>query len=214
MDTKRLSASDPHAIAQAVTVCRAGGIVAFPTDTVYGVGALVREEKAVRALFQVKGRDTGKAIPVLIATLSQLEGVVRSVPPLAHQLAARFWPGPLTLVLPRHPALSPVVTGGGETVAVRMPAHDVALQLLRTLGEPLATTSANRAGEPSATTADEVLAQLAGRIALVLDGGPSLGGVPSTVLDLTTKPPSLLRRGPVGPADWHDLLPSVAEPTR
>lgn len=174
-----------------------GEPIAFPTDTVYGVGALAFLPRAVTRLYTVKGRPAHLPIPLLLPDAAALTSVCTDIPPLAWQLAGHFWPGGLSLVLPRTPAVPDVVTAGGPTVAVRVPDHPLVSELCRRLGAPLAATSANRHGWPSPVTADAVERALGGRIALILDGGPCPGGVASTVLDLTTSPPTILRPGPV-----------------
>ncbi len=196
------------ALEQAASILRAGGLVAFPTDTVYGLGALIWNPASVARIYWAKARPPEKAIPVLLAGLEQLallgvgpSGQVRS-------LAKRFWPGPLTLVLPCGPQVPDIVTAGTQTVAVRVPDHPVALRLFALTGQPLAVTSANRSGHASPQTAGEVVAQLAGRIDAVIDGGACPGGVPSTVLDLAVTPPRILRQGPVAVVD---LAPFVGE---
>ncbi len=211
MDTQTLPAAEPSSLLRAVEMLRAGGLVAFPTDTVYGLGARAWSAEAVAQLYVAKGRAESKAIPILLASADALVDVVASIPPVARALAARFWPGPLTLVLPRHARVPDVVTGGGPTVAVRVPDHPIALRLIAVLGEPLAATSANRSGAPSPVTAEEVAAQLGGRIPLIVDGGTCPGGLASTVLDLTTSPPTILRRGPVRLEDLRALVPDVVE---
>jgi L-threonylcarbamoyladenylate synthase len=190
---------DAHltALQRAAELLRAGELVAFPTDTVYGVAALVWNAIAVARLYTAKLRSLEKAIPVLLADQADLPLVARDVSPAALRIADRFWPGPLTLVVPRAAGIPDEVTAGSDTVAVRVPAHPLARALIRAAGAPLATTSANLAGQPSPVTADEVAAQLAGRIAMILDGGRSPGGVPSTVLDLTGPEPMVLRAGPL-----------------
>jgi L-threonylcarbamoyladenylate synthase len=196
MKTERQSIAAPHALRYAADVLRNDGLVAFPTDTVYGVGALAFREEAVERLYRVKGRPTDKAIAVLVARASDLLNVAATLTPAAHRMAERFWPGPLTLVVPRHPAL-PEAVSPLATVGVRQPDHPLVQQLLELTG-PLAVTSANRSGEPNALTAEDVLAQLDGRIDLVLDGGRVPGGVPSTVVDCTGSEPVILRAGPIG----------------
>jgi L-threonylcarbamoyladenylate synthase len=181
----------------AVELLRAGELVAFPTDTVYGVGALVWDAAAVAKLYAAKLRPLDKAIPVLLADPADLPLVARNLPPVALHLAERFWPGPLTLVVPKAERVPPEVTAGGESVAVRVPDHPLARALIRAAGAPLATTSANLSGQPSPVTAEEVAAQLAGRVAMILDGGRCPGGVPSTVADLTGSTPRVLRPGPI-----------------
>jgi L-threonylcarbamoyladenylate synthase len=187
-------------IARAVTVLRAGGLIVFPTDTVYGVGALATNPDAVAALYVAKQRPGSKAIPLLVPTLEVLSTVVAAVPAAARPLAERFWPGALTMVLRRAPSVPDVVTASGETVAVRIPDHPVALALLDALAAPLAATSANLSGERAPDTAEDALAQLDGRVDLVLDGGRCPGGVASTVIDMTSDPPVVLREGGIGAA--------------
>jgi L-threonylcarbamoyladenylate synthase len=199
MKTEVLLASDPNALRYAVDVLRYGGLVAFPTDTVYGVGALAFHHEAVMRLYTVKGRSTDKAIAVLIGREADLADVATALTPAAEKLAAKFWPGSLTLVVPKHPRL-PAAVSSLPTVGVRMPDHALARQLLEQTG-PMAVTSANLSGEPNALTAAHVLAQLSGRIELILDGGRVPGGVPSTVVDCTAAVPQILREGPVTAAD-------------
>jgi L-threonylcarbamoyladenylate synthase len=193
METVLIPSAEPLALERALQVLAAGGLVAFPTDTVYGVGALVFMEAAVESLYAAKGRSLEKAIPVLIGDLKDMGKVAVEVPPLAERLAARFWPGPLTLVVPKHPDLPPAVSSSG-TVGVREPDHPLARTLLVRAG-PLAVTSANRSGASSPTTAEQVLSELGGRIALILDGGTTPGGVPSTVVDCMGPEPRILREG-------------------
>jgi L-threonylcarbamoyladenylate synthase len=195
MNTVILPANDPHAMPRAIEVLQSGGLVAFPTDTVYGVGALAFDQTAVKSIFIAKDRPVEKAIPILIGDLEQLAKVANVIPEIALKLAAHFWPGPLTLVIPKHPELSETVSGG-PTVGVRIPNHPVARALLNLAG-PMAVTSANISGQPSPITAKEVLAQLGGRIALILDGGITPGGVPSTVVDCAGGEPKILRDGPI-----------------
>jgi L-threonylcarbamoyladenylate synthase len=187
----------PADLVRATSLLRAGELVAFPTDTVYGVGAIVWHAAAVRKLYLAKLRPADKAIPVLLADPADLALVARNVPAGVLRLAEAFWPGPLTLVVSKAAGIPAEVTVGGETLAVRVPAHDLARALIRAAGAPLATTSANLSGQPSPVTAQDVEAQLTGRIAMILDGGPCPGGVPSTIVDLSGPEPRLLRPGPV-----------------
>ncbi len=196
MKTRILPADEPTALDQAAELIRAGQVIAAPTDTVYGLVCRADDPQAIRRLYAVKERPLEKALPVLLAGEEQLPQVIADVPRLARLLMARFWPGPLTLVLPARPDLPRVLTGGGATVAVRVPDHPFLRALARRAG-PLASSSANRSGEPPARTAQEVLAQLAGRIPLVVDGGEAPGGVASTVVDVTGPLPRILREGPV-----------------
>ena len=195
METRILTLSE-EAIAQAAALLRSGDLVIFPTDTVYGVGALITHPQAVARLYRVKDRPGEKAIPLLIADPEDLEQAVTKVTPAARRLIACFWPGGLTLVLPKRPEV-PAEVSPGPTVAVRLPDHGGIRALIRAAGAPLAATSANRSGQPSPRTAQEALAQLGGRVPLILDGGPCPGGVPSTVVDCTVDPPRLLREGAI-----------------
>jgi L-threonylcarbamoyladenylate synthase len=181
----------------AADVIRQGGLVAFPTETVYGLGANALDPEAVRRVFEAKERPTANPIIVHVADESMLLRVVADWPLNARTLAQRFWPGPLTLVLQKADEVPDIVTAGGATVAVRMPAHPVALALIRESGLPLAAPSANRSTQLSPTRAEHVLAGLGGRIDLILDAGPTTAGIESTVVDLTTDPPTLLRPGPI-----------------
>lgn len=190
-------------IQSAVELLRRGGVVAFPTDTVYGIGADYRQEAAVGRLYQVKGRPQTKAIALLLADVSQMADVAQSIPDVAWLLAKRFMPGGLTLVLRKGAAVSDVVSGGLDTVAVRVPQHPITIALIAALGRPLATTSANRSGEPSPTMADEVRATLANDVDLIIDGGRCPGGVESTVVDVREGTPRLLREGLV---PWRDVV--------
>lgn len=204
MKTEILSVQDPQAVRYAADVLRHDGLVAFPTDTVYGVGALVFREPAVQRLYRVKGRSTDKAIAVLVADHADLAKIAGTLAPAAQRIAQRFWPGPLTLVVAKHPRL-PEAVSSLPTVGVRQPNHPLTHQLLQLTG-PLAVTSANRSGEANTLTAQEVLAQLDGRIELILDGGRVNGGVPSTVLDVTGSQPVVLREGPVTAAEIEAAL--------
>ncbi|MGC8780727.1 MAG: L-threonylcarbamoyladenylate synthase [Anaerolineae bacterium] len=188
---------EPDVIARAAAIIRAGGLVAFPTETVYGLGADALNEAAVARIFAAKGRPVYDPLIVHIGSPAELPRVTRDVPETARHLAGRFWPGPLTLVLPRGNAVPMSVTAGLETVAVRCPDHPVALALIATSGTPIAAPSANRFGRTSPTTARHVLDDLNGRIDLILDAGPTPIGVESTVLDLTGPTPTILRPGGV-----------------
>lgn len=187
--------ADPGVFPLALQILRAGGMVAFPTDTVYGLGALAFDSQAVDRLYQAKIRAASKAIAVLIGELGQLAQVTGGVTPSAERLAGRFWPGALTLVVPGHPGL-PKNLSPQPTIGVRMPDHAFARELLRQAG-PLAVTSANLSGGENPRNAAEVLAQLAGRVDLVIDGGEVSGGIPSTVVDCTGDSPVILRAGAI-----------------
>jgi L-threonylcarbamoyladenylate synthase len=189
--------SDDAAFARAVALLQAGELVAFPTDTVYGVGALAWLPEAVAKLYTAKLRPAEKAIPILLADPADIVLVADHLPPAAAAIAAAFWPGPLTMVVRKAAHVGDEITSGGSTVAVRVPDHPLARDLIRAAGAPLATTSANLSGQPSPVTAQDVADQLGGRIAFILDGGACPGGVASTVVDLTGPTPVILRPGPI-----------------
>jgi L-threonylcarbamoyladenylate synthase len=203
-------ASEQPAIASAAAIIRAGGLVAFPTETVYGLGADALNPAAVARIFAAKQRPSSDPLIVHLATLDDLPRVVAWQPPQVAALAAACWPGPLTLVLPRGPQVPLVVSAGGDTVALRLPAHPVARALIAAAGTPIAAPSANRFGHTSPTTAAHVLADLDGRIDLVLDAGPTAIGVESTVLDLTSAVPTVLRPGGISLAALEAVLGRVA----
>jgi L-threonylcarbamoyladenylate synthase len=182
-------------IAKAADILRAGGLVAFPTETVYGLGADASNRSAVRRLFEVKGRPADHPVIVHIVGAQDLPRWAREVPVAARSLAAHFWPGPLTLVLRRAAGVPDEVTGGQDTVGLRAPAHPVAQALLEALGSGIAAPSANRFGRLSPTTAQHVREELGERVDLILDGGPCEVGIESTILDLSSDVPALLRPG-------------------
>ena len=195
MHTEILPVNASNAITSALEILYSGGLVAFPTDTVYGVGALAFDGKTVESIYTAKERPVEKAIPVLIGDREDLSQVAEEIPFFAARLIARFWPGPLTVLVPKKASL-PEVVSANPAVGVRVPDHEVARALLRLSG-PLAVTSANRSSQPSPTTAQEVLQQLGGRIALILDGGSTPGGIPSTLVDCTGTEIQVLREGPI-----------------
>ena len=186
--------------------------MAFPTETVYGLGANALDTDAVGRIFTAKGRPATNPLIVHIAEVSEVKQVADDWPKIAAQLAQSYWPGPLTLILPKAAAVPDVVTAGGATVAIRLPAHRVARGLIRTAGVPLAAPSANRSMRISPTRAEHVMAGLAGRIDLVLDGGPTPGGLESTVIDLTSSPPRLLRPGLVSRDEIEAVIGPIQLP--
>jgi L-threonylcarbamoyladenylate synthase len=190
---------DPAVIAEAAGVIRAGGLVAFPTETVYGLGADALDERAVRRIFIAKGRPSYNPLIAHVADVDGARALVTAWPEAAERLAAAFWPGPVTLVLPKRGVVPDVVTAGLPAVAVRVPAHPVALALLVAAGTPIAAPSANRFTELSPTQARHVEKALGDRVALILDGGPTTVGIESTVVDLTGERPVLLRPGTLAP---------------
>lgn len=193
-------------ICHAAAILRDGGLVAFPTETVYGLGADALNARAVARVFSAKGRPADNPLIVHIHNPVQMEELAREIPPEAYVLARHFWPGPLTLVLRSKKVVPPETTGGLDSVALRIPAHPVALALLQQAGLPVAAPSANLSGKPSPTTARHVLDDLAGRIDAVLDGGSCDVGVESTVLDIRNGQPLVLRPGGVTPADIASIL--------
>lgn len=188
---------DDETVDRAVRVLRDGGLVALPTETVYGLGADAADDAAVRRVFEVKGRPADHPLIVHLASQAQLDDWAVEVPAAARDLATAFWPGPLTLLLWRAPGVSDVVTGGRPTIAVRVPAHPVALAVLRAFGGGIAAPSANRFGRVSPTDAAHVRADLGDDVDLVLDGGPCAVGVESTIVDLTGAGPVVLRSGAI-----------------
>ena len=183
------------AVRRAAELLRAGEVVALPTETVYGLAANALDEKAVAKIFQIKGRPAHNPIIVHVASHELAHGCAQSWPPLAAKFSKSFWPGPLTLVLPRAEKIPDAVTAGGATVGIRWPSHPFIQAVIRECGFPLAAPSANLSNQISPTNAEHVRAQLAGKIPLIVDGGQSQVGIESTVLDLTVSPPCILRPG-------------------
>lgn len=183
-------------IERAVTTLRRGGVVAFPTDTVYGLGASIYAEPAIERIYRLKQRSRGMALPVLVASVEQMKTLALVLPAAARRLLDNLPHGDLTLVLPASEAV-PGFISGGSTVAVRITTHPVALGLITGLGSPVVATSANLSGRPSATTAAEVRSQLGKGVDVIIDGGPSPGGTESTIVDLSGEKPGLLRKGAV-----------------
>ncbi len=203
MKTKLISTQNAQAYLLAAKILQKGGIVAFPTDTVYGLAADIQSTPGIELLFNAKQRAPSKAIAVLMSSPADLARVAIDVSPQAKQLAEEFWPGPLTLILARHPSL-PAILGQQPTIGVRMPDHPDALALMDLTG-PLAVTSANLSGEANACTAQDVLQQLDGRVDLILDGGITPGGTPSTVVDCTSSRLQILRSGPISSEELQTI---------
>jgi L-threonylcarbamoyladenylate synthase len=199
--------ADDAGIARAAELIEAGQLVAFPTETVYGLGTRADDERAVRQIFVAKGRPADKPLIVHVLDIAAARAVTRAWPDTAQRLAQAFWPGPLTLVLPKAAHVPDAVTAGGDTVAVRAPAHPAAMRLLSVCGVSIAAPSANVSGEPPPTTAAEVVHSLGGRIPLVLDGGTCPLKIPSTLIDLTDpSAPRILRHGAVTPDQLRPRL--------
>ncbi len=204
--------TDRAKIDQAAAVLRDGGLVAFPTETVYGLGANALSEEAVLGIFAAKGRPSDNPLIVHLASSGDLARVARALPRAGTRLAKRFWPGPLTLILPKHPAVPLATTAGLDTVAVRVPSHPVAHQLISRAGVPIAAPSANLSGRPSLTSPSHLLRELSGRVDVILLGGDSPIGLESTVVDVTTRPPRVLRPGGLTLERVRQVLPSVRAP--
>jgi L-threonylcarbamoyladenylate synthase len=190
------------AIQEAATWIRRGGIIALPTDTLYGLAADPFRADAVARIHIVKGRDAARALPLIAADTAQVIAHLGSLSPMAASLAARFWPGPLTLLVAAVPSLAPDVTGGTGAVGVRVPAHDVARAVCAACGHPVTATSANRSGEPATADPDVVERTLGDGLDLLLDAGVTPGGAPSTIVDVTAAEPRLVRAGAIS---WDDV---------
>ncbi|MGA2356393.1 MAG: L-threonylcarbamoyladenylate synthase [Terriglobales bacterium] len=201
---------DPAEIARAAQILRAGRLVAFPTETVYGLGANALDANAVARIYAVKGRPATSPLIVHVASIEMAQSLVATWPEPADRLARKFWPGPLTLVLEKQPSIPDIVTAGLPTVGLRMPAHPIALALIRAAGTPLAAPSANRFTELSPTTAEHVRQSLDADVDLILDGGPCEVGIESTVLSLAESHPLLLRPGGISRAQLEAIIGPVA----
>jgi L-threonylcarbamoyladenylate synthase len=191
-----LSQPSPGDVARAIEILKNGGVVAMPTDTVYCLAASLEHPEAIARIFDIKGRTTTKALPVLVADAIQMRQVAE-LNPLAELLIRRFMPGGLTLILPKKSIVPDIVTGGKASVAVRIPGHTLALYVIKAVGVPLTGTSANLSGSGSVCAASDVLSQLGDRVDMVLDGGRCPGGVESTIVDLTTQNPAIVREGAI-----------------
>lgn len=205
VDTQCLPAHKPDAIKRTAAYARQGHLIVLPTDTVYGVGCDAFNGEAIQTLYRAKQRPRQKAIPILLADTADLPRVVRAVPEAAYRLIEQFWPGPLTIILPKHPDL-PAEISDNEGVAVRIPDNVVARAVIRATGGALAVTSANRSSEPPAQTAAEAMQALGGWVTAVLDDGPAPMGIASTIIDCTGDTPTIVRQGPL-PAG--DLLATI-----
>ncbi len=206
MNTQYLLASDPDTAQIAARIIRSGGLVAIPTETVYGLGANGLDEAAVAKIFQAKGRPQDNPLILHIAGPEEIENYCHHIPQAAYDLAEKFWPGPLTMVLPARRRVPKRTTGGLDTVAVRCPDSDITREIIRLSGVPLAAPSANISGKPSTTTAQHVLHDHDGRIELIVDGGSCRVGVESTIVDLSGQRPRLLRPGGITPEQLLEVL--------
>ena len=206
MKTLCLSSADPKAPQTAAEIIRAGGLVAIPTETVYGLGANGLDEQAVAHIFEVKGRPQDNPLILHVSEPAEMERFARDIPPEAYLLAEKFWPGPLTMILPVRDIVPKRTTGGLHTVGIRCPDSAVTREIIRRAGVPIAAPSANISGKPSTTTAAHVLHDHDGRIEAVVDDGPCRVGVESTIVDLTEKPARLLRPGGITPEQLRQVL--------
>lgn len=202
--------TDENAVQKAAAFLRSGEVVGMPTETVYGLAANALDGNAVAKIFQAKGRPSDNPLIVHIADWAQIHALSPAVPPAAQALAQAFWPGPLTIIVPKGDCIPAEVSCGLDTVGIRLPSHPLARALIRAAGVPLAAPSANTSGKPSTTTAAHVLRDMDGKIAAILDGGPCGVGVESTVVSLTTDPPRLLRPGGVTLEELRAVLGNVA----
>ena len=205
----KLSAETKKQVEKGISILRKGGLVAYPTDTVYGLGASASLPEAVARVYAVKQRPRTMPLPLLVADRSQISRLADPVPEIAWLLIERFLPGALTIVLPRSASASDVLTAGERTIALRIPAHPVPIALIEGLGSPIVGTSANLSGQPSALTADEVRSQLGGSVELVIDGGPCPGGKESTVVDVTGQMPVLLREGAISAEELEQVCGDI-----
>ncbi|MBI4299466.1 MAG: threonylcarbamoyl-AMP synthase [Chloroflexi bacterium] len=209
-----MDSSERNSILDAVSCLLRGGIVAFPTDTLYGLGADVFNERAVERVFVAKGRPGEMALPILLADTRDMSLVARDIPDIAWALAERFFPGALSLVLRKASRVPDLLSGGAETVALRVPDHPVPRRLARALGHPITGTSANRSGSAPARTAEEVVEQLGDNVDMVIDGGPIHAGIPSTVLDVSNGIPYIVRQGGVSQAEIEAVCGKSVEVRR
>jgi len=201
---------EPDRIEEAVALLRKGGVIAFPTETFYGLGADAGNERAVKQIFEIKGRDFRTPVPLIIGKKEELAGLVEDIPPLAETLMTRFWPGPLTLVFRASGPVDPGLMAGTGTIGIRLSSHPIALALAGALGGPITATSANRSGKKECTSARDVLDQLGGRLDGIIDGGLTAGGLGSTILDVTCDPPRILRQGAISTARLHGICQKIS----
>jgi L-threonylcarbamoyladenylate synthase len=196
LETCHLSASQPGVVNAAAELLKQGHLIVFPTDTLYGIGADAFNQVAISRLYQIKRRSLDKGIPILLADLSDVDKVAHHLPPVAQDLIARFWPGPLTLIVPKHPAL-PAVISPNDGIAIRIPRSKVARDLIRLVGGAVATSSANLSGHTPCRTGAQAMDNLGGLVTAVLDGGPCPESMASTIVDCRGRQPILVRQGPI-----------------
>jgi len=197
---------EPDRIDEAVAVLKNGGVIAFPTETFYGLGADARNEASIDKIFGIKGRDFKNPILVVIGDVRHLEAFAEDIPAEAHKLVDRFWPGPLTIVFRAAPSVSPTLTAGSGKIGIRLTSHPVAMEISKRLGGPVTATSANLSGAPECSSVVEVISQLEGKLDGVIDGGHTPGGKGSTIVDVTVYPPKVLREGMIPSSLIQDTL--------
>lgn len=200
---------DKNLIGEAVRIIKNGGLVAFPTETVYGLGANGLDEEAVKKIFIAKGRPQDNPLILHVYSTDQVEDLVEEIPPVAKLCMDKFWPGPLTIILKKSPKVPDIISAGLDTVAIRMPENKIALEIIRLSNTPIAAPSANTSGKPSPTSARHVIEDLMGRIDMIVDGGDTGIGLESTVLDLSTDIPMILRPGGVTKEDLSKIIPNI-----
>ena len=209
MTSKVITLTQKKQIEQAVVVLKKDGVVAYPTDTVYGLGAAMNNLNAVERIFEVKGRPKGMALPLLAADREQIRKIAKNIPETAWQLIDKFMPGGLTIILQKADNVADIITGGSKTIGVRIPNHPIPIALIKGLGQPIVGTSANLSGQPSALTAEEVARQIGDRVDMIIDGGRSPGGVESTVVNLSGEKPKIIRVGAISPEEIKLICPDI-----
>ena len=211
MGTPRAVQTPAYILEKAVSALNRGGLVAFPTDTLYALGAHAFMEEAISRVYEAKGRPQGMALPLLLSGPEEIDRVAVDVPQAAWDLAERFWPGAVTMVLYKAPSVSSTITGGRDTVAVRVPSHPLALALMEGVGAPLTGTSANRSGGPDPVTAEVVRQHLGEAVDVVLDEGPCSLAEASTIVDMTAEPPRIVRAGAIAKSELERVCPGITE---
>ena len=211
MGTPRAVQTPAYMLEKAVSALNRGGLVAFPTDTLYALGAHAFMEEAISRVYEAKGRPQGMALPLLLSGPGEIDRVAVDVPQAAWDLAERFWPGAVTMVLYKAPSVSSTITGGRDTVAVRVPSHPLALALMEGVGAPLTGTSANRSGGPDPVTAEVVRQHLGEAVDVVLDEGPCTLAVSSTIVDMTAETPKIVRAGAIAKSELERVCPGITE---
>jgi L-threonylcarbamoyladenylate synthase len=188
---------EPERIARAAAAITSGGVISYPTETVYGIGCSIHHQAAIQRIYELKKRETNKPLSLIVADREQLQDIVLEISPIAEQLIQAFWPGPLTIIFQAAPTLNPILLGQGKSVGIRIPDNRICLDLLRQSATAIVSTSANLSGSPAPTTVKEVIASVGAVLDLIIDGGPTLGSVPSTVVDTTGPEPVICRVGTI-----------------